>query len=201
MHPAHPEQERRFSERYSLSPHDIPNRPICALHDLVQLRVDLVHVPLVLIQILCPLEVRADHTPCVDEDIRQNIHSPLVQDGVCFRSHRVVCCLHDDRCLDTVGIVIVYDAFDRRGNQRIAVDLQQLRVGNDICARKVGKTQSLPVVLGQSRNIEAARIVYPSLDAAHRDDLASHLMRNSRSPAAYLSKALHDDPSALHRKP
>jgi hypothetical protein len=68
-------------------------------------RVDLVFVPEEGLQVLHPLEVRDDHTPCVGDHVRHHGDPSLLEDRVGVRGHGPVCRLQDQFRLDAAGIL------------------------------------------------------------------------------------------------
>ena len=88
---------------------------------LLRLLVDPASLPLVLVKVLRPLEVRHDHAAGVHQDVRKNVDAPVVEDLIGLGCQRMIGRFDDNGGPDAGCVVTVYHAVDRGRDQEIAV--------------------------------------------------------------------------------
>src|SRR6185312_1244551 len=125
---------------------DVPGLVEGPGHDVAQLRVHLGLLPEVFLEALDPLEVRDDHAARVGEDVRQDQDALLLENLVPRRRDRAVRALADDLRLDLVGVLAGDPLFQSARREHVALEQQQLVVGDLLGALEAAQRAGLPLV-------------------------------------------------------
>ena len=127
--------------------------------DVAELRVHLGLLPEVLLEALHPLEVRDDDAARVGEDVRQDEHALVLEDLVRGRRDRAVRALADDLRLHLVGVVGGDHLLERARREHVAVEQQQLLVGDLLGALEAGERAGLLLVRDRRGDVDPVRVV------------------------------------------
>ena len=154
-----------------------------------------------MLKVLDPLEVRADDAACVCHHVRDHVDALLMEDLVGDRSRGAVRSLDQHPGVDPVGVALVDHAAERRRNQHVALDGDQVVGADHLGPLVLGELASLPQV-----TYECVRIDPPfALDRAGRvgdaDHLCAELLKNARGPGADVPEALYDEGAFGRREP
>ena len=161
-----------------------------ALHDDLELFVDLAFFPEKILQVLHPLEVADGDTAGVGQDVGNDEDALAVQDVVGHRRHRAVGRLGDDLGLDVRGVLGGDDVFKRRGNEDVALELEHFLVAEARGARQGHDRAVLLLVLDGLDGVEAARVDDAAPRVADGDDLRPLLVEEPGGDAASVAEAL-----------
>ena len=122
-------------------------------HYLFEPRVDRRFAPEEVLEVLHPLEVAHGDSAGVAKDVGDEEDALVEKDAVGLGACRPVRSLRDDLRLDPRGIVLTDLVLDRRRNEDVAVELEELRVRDPLRTREPGDGAGLPLV-----GIDAVRI-------------------------------------------
>jgi hypothetical protein len=153
------------------------------------------------LQVLHPLEVGDDDAAGVGEDVRHHQHAVRREDLVRARRRRAVRPLHDDAAPQQVRVARVQHAVERRGDERVALEREQL-LGRDAARPLEGRQGAARREVRVERvRVEAAVGGDRARRILHADDPRAEILRGARGPRADVAEPLHDDPHAVDGDP
>src|SRR5438309_6182367 len=159
-------------------------------HDLFQARVDRGLAPEEVLQILHPLEVTHGHAAGVAEDVRDEEHALLVENPIGFGRGGSVRGLGDDLRLYARGVVFADLVLDRRRDEDVAVELQELRVRDPFRAREAGDRAGLAFVRVDAIRVDALRVHDRATRLREPNDHGPELGHQLRREAAGVPESL-----------
>ena len=150
-------------------------------------------------QPLDPFEIRNGDAAGIGQDVRNQKHSLVGENLVSARSCRTIGSLCNNPGPDAIGVRFGNLVLQGGGEQHVAVQLQQFRVGHLIAIGKVGDAAAVAFVGGQLVHVDTGRAVYASLRVACcNDDGALLFEQHGRNPAD-IAETLHRDARPLQR--
>ena len=152
---------------------------------------------MLLVEILGPLEVGDDYPAGVDEDVRDDGDAPVVEDPVGLGRQRMVGRFDHYGRPDTRGVAGVDHPLDGGGHQEVALQLEQLLVGNPVGAGQAGDHARPLFILEERIHIDTLLCIDPATDVADGDDFAPHLGGQPGRPRPDLPAPLDRDPTSL----
>ena len=135
-------------------------------------------------QILRPFEIADGDAAGIGENVRQHENAFARQNFVGMRRRRPIGAFGNDLGLDLVGVVQRDDVFQRRRNQDVALQRQQILIGDARRARHAHDGAGALLVAQRFERIDAARIVHAAARIADGHDLAPSSPQRARAAAA-----------------
>ena len=169
-------------------------------HDLCELCVHLLLVPAELLDVLRPFEVGDGDSPGVGEDVGDHDDPGVVQGRVRDRCHRMVRGLDHDLRTDLGGVPFVDHLAQRRGDEPVDREQEQIVVRDRVRARQPDDGTGLVTMLPHLLDVEARIGVDPAANVGHGDDLRARLGCDPRRERTHVAEPLHRDGSALERE-
>ncbi len=145
-HALHREPVRRHAQARLHRLSRLPGLLERARDDVVELRVDLLLAPEVLLEALHPLEVRDDDAACVREDVREDEHAAILEDRVRCGRHGAVRALADEAALTRSAFSSVITCSSAHGARMSHWSSTQLLVRHRLCVREPGERPVLLLV-------------------------------------------------------
>ena len=93
------------------------------------------------------------------------------------------------------------DLIDGCRHQKLALQFQQLLVGDAVAMREIGDRSARQLVLQKGVNVDTAGIVDAAFHVAHANNLAAHIGKQPHRPGSYLPKSLDHYARAGGRNP
>ena len=163
---------------------DVPGLLERLVDDLLELGVDLVLLPEVLLEALHPLEVGDDDAARVREHVGQDEDALVLEDLVGGGRGRAVCALADDLRLDLVGVLLGDHLLEPARGEDVAVEQEQLLVRDRLDVGEPLERAALLLVRDRRGDVDALRVVDAAARVGHRDHRRALLLHEERVVAS-----------------
>ena len=146
-----------------------------------------------MLEVLHPLEVRDDHAAGVGHHVGDDVDVLVTEDLVGGRRSRAVGALEDHLALHPVSVLLVDHAAERRGDEDVARDRDQVRGRDLLAALEFGEPATLADVGVEPVGIDAALVA----DRAGRVGDSHHrrpeLLHDASRPGPDVAVSLDDE--------
>ena len=191
------DEERRAAHLHVVLLRVVPDSLEVVLHDRDEAVVVLFLGPEESGEVLYPLEVGADDSAAVREEIGNDEDSALVEDLVALGTDGAVRAFDYVLAFEFVGVLFADDAFKGAGREDEAFLFEYLfAVHLDEARLRITVEDALRVLLDiglRGFDVDAVRVVVAAGDVADSDYLAARVVQEQRVVGSDVAEALYDD--------
>lgn len=195
------DEERRAAHLHVVLLRVVPDSLEVVLHNRDEAVVVLFLGPEESGEVLYPLEVGADDSAAVREEVGNDENSTLVEDGVALGTDGSVRAFDYVLALKQRGVLLADDAFKGAGRKDEAFLLEYLfAVHLDEARLRITVEDALRVLLDvglRGFDVDAVRVVVAAGDVADSDYLAARVVQEQRVVGSDVAEALYDDGGVL----
>ncbi len=167
---------------------------------MFQTVVDFLLRPEEALPVLDPFQVGDGHTASVAQDVGDDHYALGAQDVVCIRGGGAVGAFGNHPGLDVGGIGAGDLVLQRGGDQHVAIDGQELLVGDRLAAGVAFDQVGILAGIGQHvTGVKSIRVVQAAAHVADGDDPGALILQQISRDRTDVAEALHSHPRALDR--